>query len=460
MADTQPATLQGTRLLVVEDQQAVRELLVNRLRGHGMVVEAVGSVDEARSHFDRNDRRPRMVMLDLDLGGGVEDGLGLLEHFQRVDASVPVVVLTGNASVPNAVRVLRAGASDFLEKNTCLGENVDLCLQRLRMLLETLAENLRLKDHLSLVHARMRDRYRLLGVSFAVDEIRKAVSELAPDDRPVLVTGEPGSGKEMVAGTLHLQSRRARGPLVICRPASIDPDRLETVLLGNPGTSVGQLEQADGGTLYVDELNLLPGLLQRKLDEVVAAGRLPRGERGGSRPIGVRLVRGSVLSPSRLAELDKTDRTMMEQLAGRTIRVLPLRERPEDVELLVNHYAKLFGRRAQPDRPVRFTPEAMKKLRRHTWPGNIDELRSVVQQAVMASRDEIIGPFDVHFTPQTDASDRSFSDKLQAYEKRLLLDALTQCGFRQNRAAQLLGMTYDQFRHYYRKYDLGRTRHR
>ena len=437
-------------LLIVEDQAEVLELLRARLTERGLRVTAATDADAAWTAFTDPTDPPELVVLDLDLGHGAEEGIELLGHFRKRRDTVPVVILTGNATIHNAVAAFKAGASDFLAKDACLGDKVDLSLRRLGRLLEAIRGNLRLKDHLSVVRQRMARDYRMVGYSEAIRSIRKSVEIFAGSADPVLVVGEPGVGKTVVAAQIHLNRPGPFGPFVTFGTSAGEPDAIPRNLFGNG--KPGAIDEADGGTLAIDNIERLDLDAQRRLVERL---RLSGSNGANSSQETPMLILASARPLEALRAREAIDPELARAVEGRTIAISPLCERKEDIDALVIHVIDTFlGDCPRPRRP-RFSPAAMKKLRAHDWPGNVRELRSVVEQTVYMTRVDPIPPYRI-FLPGDTRRSTDFTERMTAYEKRLLVDALVSTNFRQNKAAELLGMTYDQFRHYFKKYDLRR----
>jgi len=327
-----------------------------------------------------------------------------------------------------------------------------------------------------------------IGRSEAFLAFTERLSRAAAVDRPVMLIGERGTGKELAAAKLHYLSRRWEGPLVALNCAALAPALVEAELFGHEqgaftGASrerAGRFEAADGGTLLLDEIGLVPLEAQEKLLRVVEYGTFERV--GSSRPmrVDVRIVAATNADLPALARAGRFKEDLLDRLAFEVLHVPPLRERREDIFLLVGHFAARMARELGGDTAPEFTPEAREKLEAHPWPGNIRELKNVVERAVHRADGEPIGEEAIDFDPfkrpgeplRTSAATEgtasvdppeltgrpklpaSLSEAVAALEVEALREALRATRHHQRKAAALLGLSYHQFRGLYRKHAL------
>ncbi|WP_227317231.1 phage shock protein operon transcriptional activator [Cedecea davisae] len=319
----------------------------------------------------------------------------------------------------------------------------------------------------------------LIGEANSFLEVMEQVSRLAPLDKPVLVIGERGTGKELIASRLHFLSRRWQGPFISLNCAALNENLLDSELFGHEAGAFtgaqkrhqGRFERAEGGTLFLDELATAPMLVQEKLLRVVEYGELERV--GGSQPLQVntRLVCATNADLPRLAEEGKFRADLLDRLAFDVVMLPPLRERRSDILLLANHFAMQMCRELNLPLFPGFTDYASETLLDYAWPGNIRELKNVVERSVYrhGSSDEpldniILNPFTRKLAPlhQADKITTSGLPALpldlrgwqNAQEKSLLEQSLKQAAFNQRRAAELLGVSYHQLRAMMKKHQI------
>ena len=380
----------GARILVVDDEQGVREALRQVLEYEGHEVRAASSGGEAITVYPQF--RPHLVFLDVKMAG--LDGLETLTRLREIDELAQVVMISGHGTVATAVQATQRGAFDFLEKPL----DTDRLLVTLRNALgrtELLEENERLRDAVD-------TRYAMIGQSSALRVVLDAIEKVGPTPARVLITGENGTGKELVARTIHERSPRRTGPFIEVNCAAIPSELIESELFGHMKGSFtgafadrpGKFELAHAGTLFLDEVGDMSLAAQAKVLRVLEEGFVTRI--GASRPAAVD-VRVLAATNKRLAEEIEEGR-FREDLYYRLnvvpIEVPPLRKRLEDVPLLVSHFAqRLAGRGGVPAR--RFTPESVQGLQQRPWPGNVRELRNAVERLLILAPGREISAGDV-----------------------------------------------------------------
>lgn len=368
-------------ILVVDDDKAVRLSLGMILRRSGYEAECVASPAEALEAVRR--RVPDLVFMDMNFSGQTtgQDGLELLRKVRILAPEVPVILITAWGSIPLAVEGMRLGAFDFITKPW-----------NGRMLLQRVATALALSAS-AREPAGDFDRSGIIGRSRQLTDVLDTVARIAPTDAPVLITGENGTGKELIAGALHRNSRRRAAPFVKVNLGGISRSLFESEMFGHVrgaftgavDSRKGRFEMADRGTIFLDEIGDLDLNCQVKLLRVLQEGTFEA--LGDSRPrkADVRVVSATNADLAGML----ADRTFREDLFYRvnaiTLRLPALRERREDIPLLVRHFAA--------DRE--FSAEAMELLQRLPWPGNIRQLRNVVERAVLLSASGVISRADV-----------------------------------------------------------------
>jgi DNA-binding NtrC family response regulator len=365
-------------ILVVDDEANMLRALRSMLEMEGYAVTTAATAQEGLEHVPDCD----LVLLDVRLPD--RNGLEVLEEIRR-RSELPVLVMSAHGTIADAVRATQLGAHDFLEK-PFTSEKVLLAVRnalRLRRLERDRAE----------LEARAGLGSQLLGESPAIRRVRQAVQLCAGTPGRVLVTGETGTGKEVVARAIHAQSERRHGPWVAVNCAAVPGELIESELFGHEKgaftgalrTRRGKFEQADGGTLFLDEIGDMPAHMQAKLLRVLEEGEIERV--GGDRRlrVDVRVVSAtnrdlrSDLAAGRFRE------DLFHRLNVVELRLPPLRERPDDIPLLVRHFIESAGR--QPGmRPVELGPALLERLQRHRWPGNVRELRNTVERILIFSQ--------------------------------------------------------------------------
>src|SRR5437016_143361 len=330
---------------------------------------------------------PDAVLLDLMMPGG-PDGLATLAQLKRVAPDLPVVMMSGKANLADAVRATKLGAFQFLEK-PLTPEGLLTTLRAALQLSRTLAENRRL--HEALGHADP-----LVGVSQAMDQLRALIARVAPTEVRVLITGESGTGKELVASAIHRQSARAAKPFVCVNSAAIPKDLVESEMFGHERGAftgaterrVGRFELADRGTLFLDEVGDLGPEAQAKLLRVLESGVIER--LGGEKPVtvDVRVIAATNKELTRAARQGHFREDLLFRLNVLPVHIPPLRERPEDVRPLVEHFASRQA--ARRGRPLGCDAGALQLLAAYHWPGNVRELANIVERlAILGSGDAI-----------------------------------------------------------------------
>ena len=452
-------------VLIVEDEKLLRWALTEQLKRHGHSVHSAANLAEAGEHLEKH--RPDVMLLDLSLPDG--HGLDFYQAHHEVLQETVVIVMTAVGQVEDAVRAMKLGAMDFLNKPV---DQVELA----RLIDRSLALR---EDQLEATAARQtreRDlKQEVIAESPSYQEVVRIAGEVAQSEvSSILLQGESGTGKNVLARYIHALSSRASKPLLEVSCAAIPDNLLESELLGHEKgaftdaktTRPGTFELADGGTVVLDEVGELKLELQAKLLHVLEERKLRRV--GGTREIHVD-VRVIALTNRHLDDMVR-DGGFRQDLYYRLnifpITVPPLRERPEDILPLANHFLDMlqpkFGRELDG-----FTREAENHLLGYSWPGNVRELRNVVERAMILEKGDKIGPGSLILTPVGERAAPSATTatteevlpakgipSLEEMERELVTRAMQASGNNQTRAAELLGITRDQLRYRLKKFDL------
>ena len=379
-------------VLVVDDEADIRELVAGVLEDEGYAVRSAADSNSALDAID--DRRPSLILLDVWLQGSKLDGLQLLEQIKKRDPTLPVLMISGHGNLDTAVAAIREGAVDFIEK--------PFKADRLLHLVGRATETDRLRRENATLRQQVGPDDRLDGTSVAVNTVRATLKRVAPTGSRVMITGPAGVGKEIAARMIHNWSPRAGAPFIVLSAAMMSPERVEEELFGSEQGGVsrpGLLEQAHGGTLFLDEIADMPATTQAKILRVLTDQSYTRV--GGQRPVKVDV-----------RVLSATSRNLQDEIAaGRfredlfyrlnvvPVRIPPLRERREDIPELVNHFLARFAAERRIQTPE-LSKDAMAALQAHDWPGNVRQLRNIIERTLILTPGDRVGCIEVDLLPQ------------------------------------------------------------
>ena len=432
---------QKAHLLIVDDEANTLASLSRafRLAGHEATLcdNAAKALELAKSHpFD-------LILSDVVMPG--KDGLSLLEDLKTQEVSTPVVMMSGQAHIDMAVRATKLGAFDFLEKPISTDkllltvENV-LKLQRLE------SENRQLRQRLG--------KHEIVWTSETMRKLIAQLDRVSTSETRVCILGETGTGKELVARTLHDRSARASGPFVAVNCAAVPAELIESELFGHEkgsftgaaGRHLGKFEQAGHGTLFLDEIGDMPLAMQTKLLRVLEEGEIERI--GGDKPVpvDVRVLVATHRNLDALVAEGQFRRDLFHRIYVFPVLLPPLRERKEDIPALIEHFAQQVC--AQNNwKPVPFTPEAIAALQAYSWPGNVRELRNVVERAMLSATEGVVDLTTVEFClpanlPSAPGASGSgeLADRVQAFERQVILSELKRHHNNVTSAAKSLGL--------------------
>jgi two-component system nitrogen regulation response regulator NtrX len=444
--------LSRARILIVDDEPGIRESLIGMLEDEGYEPSAVASAEECLETLEQ--QPVALVLLDIWLPG--MDGIGALERIREIDASQrpEVVVISGHGNVETAVKATKLGAFDFLEKP--LGyDKVAVTVKNALEHRRLLRQNLELREQFQPV-------YRILGDSVPMKALRQQLALMAPTNARVLIFGESGVGKELIAHAIHAQSQRAEEPFVELNCAAIPEELIESELFGHVRGSfagaredkIGKFQQAHGGTLFLDEVGDMSLSTQSKVLRALESQRFEPVGSGRTMQVDVRVIAA-------------TNKDLEEEIAKGNFRedlfyrlnvvpffVPPLRQRAEDVPVLarcfLDEYCAAYGRR-----PKELTPAAKRVLMDYAWPGNVRELRNMMERIVILYQEPVI---DVKRLPMPEASRGrvkmpqtrfpTLDEARKAYEREYVLKTLDAENGNMTRTAEALGLERS---HLYRK---------
>ena len=431
-------TTAPAQIYIVDDEANIRRMLGALLRDEGFTVAEAPNGNTALLQVEDVD--PDVVLLDLLMPPG-PDGLETLARLRERGRTMPVIMMSGKAQLTDAVRAVKLGAFQFLEKPLA-PESVLVTVRAALELNRTRAENRALRRELA-------RRETLVGDSPALRQVRALVERVAPTEARVLITGESGTGKELVAAAVHAASRRADRPFVTVNCAAIPRDLVESEMFGHERGAftgaterrMGRFELADGGTLFLDEIGDLSAEAQAKLLRTLETGELQRLGAEGTMRVDVRVISAT----NRRLEDEVAAGHFREDLFFRLnvfpIHLPPLRERLEDLPALVSHLAA----RARPRQAVTFTPAALEAMAAYGWPGNVRELANLIERLSILSGPTVDatavrqvlrgGATPATYAP---AAGRPLSEALDDYERALIASALGQAGGNVAEAARAL----------------------
>ncbi len=425
------------RILVVDDNATVRSSLSAVLSDEGFEVSAVADAEETFEFLESN--TPAVILLDIWLPG--MSGMDLLERVRKTHPETTVIMISGHGTIELSVQAMKLGAYGFIEKPLSL-ENV---LQQIQHALESRRQNLQIRA----LKQEVGRKYELIGTSEAIEKVREQAKQAAPSNARVLIMGENGTGKELVAGMIHEMSLRKDGPFVEVNCAAIPEELIESELFGHEKGAftgatkqrIGKFELADAGTLFLDEVGDMSLMTQAKVLRALEEQRFERV--GGTKQISVdvRVISASNKDLLSLIEAGKFREDLYYRLNVIPMIVPPLMDRLEDIPLLADYFAEQFcreyGKKAK-----RFSHKAIELLQSYTWPGNVRELKNIVERVVIMTSGNAIAPDDVFDLVQKPTSRLAQSMPLkkarQEFEKEYIVYHLQRNEWNVSKTAQEL----------------------
>jgi DNA-binding NtrC family response regulator len=434
------------RLLVADDDPAVLEALRLLLKGESFAVETATSPGGVLAAAEARDFDALLMDMNYtrDTTGGVE-GLDLLSRLQTLDATLPVIVMTAWGSIEGAVEAMRRGARDYIEKPW---DNSRL-LQQLRTQIE-LGRAIRTSQRLESENRTLRrdGTPELVVTSAAMQPVLRLMERVGPSDANALITGEHGTGKEVVARWLHAASARASRPLVTVNLGGLAEGVFESELFGHMRGSftdaktdrVGRFELADGGTLFLDEIANLTLSQQSKLLRVLQTGELERVGSSKTRRVDVRILSATNADVAAEVTAGRFREDLLFRINTIEIRLPPLRERRDDIPLLAAHFLREYAARYRKP-ATKIHPDAMRTLLAYGWPGNVRELAHAVERAVLLAEGDAVRPADLNLRPPGEGSARLEDLSLEEVERVLIQKALARFEGNVSAAAKALGLS-------------------
>ncbi len=373
----------ATNVLIVDDEADIRELISGILQDEGYETQLAADSDAALSAIEK--RMPSLLVLDIWLQGSKLDGLEVLAEVKKYHADLPVVIISGHGNVETAVSAIKMGAYDFIEK--------PFKAERLMLIVERAIENAKLRRENTELRMKTGSGADLVGKSSAITQVRQIIERVAPTNSRVLISGAPGSGKEVASRLIHANSRRSSGPFIAINAATIAPERMEIELFGveagdGQPRRVGVFEQAHGGTLFLDEIADMPHETQSKILRVLVEQNFERVGGGPKVQVDVRVMSSTSKDLREEIAKGRIREDLFHRLNVVPLRIPPLSERREDIPELVDHFMALLAD-ASGLPPRRIGEDALAALQAHDWPGNVRQLRNIVERLLILATHDV-----------------------------------------------------------------------
>jgi len=445
-------------ILIVDDEESIRKSLGAILTDEGYEVLLAESGEQALKILD--EESATLVLLDIWLPG--MDGIEVLKRIKTDYPNVMVIMMSGHGTIETAVKATKLGAFDFIEK--------PLSLEKVILLVDHALDMARLEEENLLLKQKVSSTYELTGNSEGIRELKETISIIAPTNAWVLILGENGTGKELVARSLHRQSRRANKPFVEVNCAAIPDDLIESELFGHEKGAFtgatqqkrGKFDQAHEGTIFLDEVADMSLKAQAKILRILQEKKFERV--GGNRMIevDVRVIAATNKDLEREMEAGRFRQDLFYRLNVIPLRVPPLRERKEDIPLLVDRFLREFAEKE--GEPVKtMTPDALEILMQHDWPGNVRELKNLIERLAILVPSPVIDAQDIpsfSITPnETDSSVTldvagSLREAKMEFERQFILQKLRENDWNISRTAEVIGLERSNLHRKIRSYGI------
>lgn len=435
-------------ILIIDDEADIRELVAGILSDEGHETRTAHDADSALAVIA--DRAPRLIFLDIWMQGSRLDGLALLDQIKTMHPGLPVVMISGHGNIETAVSAIRRGAYDFIEK--------PFKADRLILIAERALETSKLKREVSELKLRSGETSDIIGMSSGMMQLRQTIERVAPTNSRIMIVGPSGSGKEMVARSIHGHSARKTGPFVTLNAAAITPERMEIELFGTESNGgerkVGALEEAHRGILYLDEVADMPRETQNKILRVLVDQQFERV--GGTKrvKVDVRIISSTSQNLEGMIAENRFREDLYHRLAVVPVLVPALAERREDIPYLVDHFMSQIARQSG-IKPRRIADDAMAVLQAHNWPGNVRQLRNNIERLMILIRGDDAGtPITADLLPSEigDVMPRTptqsdqhimalpLREAREMFEKEYLIAQINRFGGNISRTAEFIGM--------------------
>jgi two-component system nitrogen regulation response regulator NtrX len=440
-------------ILIVDDEPGIRDSLKAVLEDEGFEVEAVASGEDCLKRARQNEFS--CVLLDIWLGNGI-DGLETLRRLREEHSDAAVIMISGHGNIETAVKSTKLGAFDFIEK--------PLSLEKTLVTVKNAVRQRQLEKANAEIQRELSEEYAMVGESIAMRALRKQIAIVAPSDGRVLISGESGSGKELVARAIHMQSKRRSAPFVEINSAAIPEELVESELFGHTKGAFsgatrakkGKFEIADGATLFLDEIGDMSPRVQAKMLRVLEEQRFEPVGSNTPIKVDVRVISATNKSLDVLIEGGTFRHDLFYRLNVIPFQIPPLRDRVQDIPLLVDHFNRRFSASYKRE-PKQFTDDAVDLLRDHSWPGNVRELKNTIERVIIMTSKQKVRSSDLpplgaeNGIPAATFRFPTFKDATDAYQREFIQHKLAEFDGSVTKAAESMGVDrshlYRRMRH-------------
>jgi DNA-binding NtrC family response regulator len=455
----------GHRFLILDTPDNALETLADAFR------EACGSKCEVERPFSVSALKAKLhsglpwdlVVADYELGDGQLAGVDLIKTIREACRDLPLVAVAIRGDVHIAAEAVAAGANDFMVRAGKLSDRVKTLLEKMEPHLDLIDRNRVLQEQNMLLREAASRRFEIVGESPQIQDVLERITRVATIPRPVLITGERGTGKELVARAIHVAGGAPSRPMVSVNCAAFSDSLLESELFGHEkgsftgaeGRVHGKFELASGGTLFLDEIGNMTIPFQQKILRVVEYGTFTRV--GGSQEVEIntRIIAATNVNIRERMEEGKFLRDLYDRLSFEVIEVPPMRKREGDVVILTRHFLDQFMREIPALQGKRLSQRAITVLEAYSFPGNVRELKNIIERAAYRDTTNEITPEDIGMLPREAriaVAGETFQERVEDFKIQLITDALAAAGNNQAKAARALGLSYHQYRYFLKKY--------
>ncbi len=371
----------STEILIIDDNPDIRNILKDLISDAGYETRVAANYNQALNEIDK--KLPDVAIIDVKLDKGDNDGIELLSHIKNKNKDIPVIIISGHANIEMAIKSLKSGAFEFLEK--------PFDEERLMNFVKRAVENFKLKNENKVLETKLFHSFDLIGNSQNIEKIREQIEKLSNSESRIFIYGPTGSGKELVARKIHKLSKRNKGPLIILNGALLDVKKYELELFGeekeNGSITYGSLEKASGGTLLIDEISEIPLETQSKILRVLVDQKFRRINSNHDTKVNVRIICTSSKNINNEVQLGNFREDLFHRLNVFQINIEPLSNRVSDIPLLVDYFSKTISK-AYNLKDLNIDKEDS-YLINHFWPGNVRELRNLIERiAILSNNDQ------------------------------------------------------------------------